>query len=76
MESVILQSPLALLLYGAALFLNLFDRHYQASKGILTVISAAVCVGTTVCALDLGASVYECATVVLVFLLVNMGVEK
>ena len=38
MESVILQTPLALVLYGVALALCLFDRHYKASRGILTLV--------------------------------------
>ena len=40
-EFVILQSPAALLLCGAALFLCLFDRLHRASRGWLTVLSAA-----------------------------------
>ena len=67
MESVILGSPLALFLYGAALFLNLFDRHYRASKGWMTVVSAFATVGATAYALLLGADLRECATVLLSF---------
>ena len=76
MESVILQSPLALILYGLALFLNLFDRHYKMTRGVMTMVSAAVCVAATVYALVIGAALFECAAVVLVFLLVNMGVKE
>ena len=76
MESVILSSPLALFLYGIALFLNLFDRHYRMTKGVLTIISCAVCVGATAYAIVIGASLWECATVLLVFLLLNMGVKE
>lgn len=76
MESVILFSPLALFLYGIALFLNLFDRHYRMTKGFLTIISCAVCVGATAYAIVIGASLWECATVLLVFLLLNMGVKE
>lgn len=76
MESVILSSPLALFLYGIALFLNLFDRHYRMTKGFLTIISCAVCVGATAYAIVIGASLWECATVLLVFLLLNMGVKE
>ena len=76
MESVILSSPLALFFYGIALFLNLFDRHYRASGGLLTIVSCAVCVGATGYAIILGASLWECATVLLVFLLLNMGVTE
>ena len=76
MESIILSSPLAVVLYGIALFLNLFDRNYRMTKGILTVLSCAVCVGATVYAILIGASLWECATVLLVFLLINMGVKE
>ncbi len=76
MESVILSSPLAVFFYGIALFLNLFDRHYKLTKGWLTVVSCAVCVGATAYAILIGASLWECATVLLVFLLLNMGVKE
>lgn len=76
MESVILQSPLALILYGIALFLNLFDRHYKMTKGVMTLVSTAVCVAATAYALVIGASMFECAAVLLVFLLLNMGVRE
>lgn len=76
MESVILSSPLALFFYGIALFLNLFDRNYKMTKGILTLVSCAFCVGATAYAIVIGASLWECATVLLVFLLLNMGVKE
>lgn len=76
MESVILESPLALFLYGAALFLNLFDRHDHDSRGWLTIVSAFLAVGATAYALVIGATLGECATVLLVFLLLNMGVDE
>ena len=75
MESVILSSPLALFLYGIALFGNLFDRHYRMTKGILTVLSCAAAVCATVYAILIGASLWECATALMVFLLLNMGVK-
>lgn len=76
MESVILTSPLALCLYGLALFFNLFDRHYKATKGLLTLLSCGVCVLATAYAIVIGTSLWECATVLLVFLLLNMGVKE
>lgn len=76
MDSVILQTPLALVLYGIALALCLFDRHYKASKGILTLASTALAVGATVYALLMGAPLVECATVLMVFMLANMGVKE
>lgn len=76
MESVIISSPFALFLYGIALFLNLFDRHYRLTKGWLTIASCAVCVGATAYAVLIGAPLWECATVLLIFLLLNMGVRE
>lgn len=76
MDSVIFQSPFALFLYGAALFLNLFDRHYRVSRGWITIASAFLAVGATAYALVIGASLRECAAVLLVFLLLNMEVRE
>ena len=74
MESLILTSPLTLFLYGIALFLNLFDRRYQKTKGILTLVSCGLCIIATVYAICMGAGLWECATVLLIFLLLNMEV--
>ena len=76
MESVILSSPLAMLLFAAALFGNLFDRHYRASNGLLTVLSAVLCIGALCYAIFIGTPLWECATVLLGFLLVNLGVKE
>jgi len=76
MDSVIFQSPLALFLYSIALFLNLFDRHYRASKGWMTVASAFFAVIATAYALIIGATAWECAMVLLTLLLLNMGVRE
>lgn len=76
MDSVIFQSPLVLFLYGIALFLNLFDRHYRAGKGWMTILSAFFAVGATAYALIIGAGLWECATVLLIFLLLNMEVRE
>ena len=76
MDSVIFQSPLALFLYGAALFLNLFDRRYRTGRGYLTLAAAFLAVGATAYALVLGAGLRECVTVLLVFLLLNMEVKE
>ena len=76
MESVILSSPMAMFLYGIALFLNLFDRHYRMTKGVLTFVSCVVCIGATLYAILIGTSLWECATVLLIFLLLNMGVKE
>lgn len=78
MESVILQQPLvlSLVLYGLSLALLLFDRTYRATKGVFTLISTVLAVLATAYSLLMGASLWECATVLLVFLLLNMGVQE
>lgn len=75
-ESVILKLPLALALYGAALFFCLFERAYQATKGRFFLLSTLLAVIATAYALIMGAGLWECAAVTLVFLLLNMGVEE
>lgn len=78
MESVILQQPLvmSLVLYGIAIALLLFDRTYRATKGVFTLISTALAALATGYSLLMGASMWECVTVLLVFLLLNMGVKE
>ncbi len=76
MESVILQTPLALVLYGIALALCLFDRHYKATGGVATLISTALAVAATVYALLMGTPLVECATMLMIFMLTNMGVKE
>ena len=76
MNSVILQTPIAMLLYGIALALCLFDRHYKATNGLVTLISTGVAIAATVYALLMGAALVECATVLMAFMLINMGVKE
>ena len=78
MDSVILGQPLvlAIILYGVALALVLFDRATKDTKGVFTLISTALVALATVYSLVRGASMWECATVLLVFLLLNMGVKE
>ena len=73
-ESVILQLPLALLLYEAALFFCLFERRYRTTRGVFFLLSAALALGAGAYALIMGAGLWETAAAVLVFLLLNMGV--
>ena len=75
-ESVILQLPLVLVVYGIALALCLFDRHYKATGGVVTMVSTAIAVGATVYAILMGATLVECAVVLMIFLLLNMGVKE
>lgn len=74
--SVILNDVFVLLLYGAALFFCLFDRHYHATKGRFTLVSAAIAIAATAVALLHGASLWESAAALIVFLLLNMEVSK
>lgn len=70
-EIIILNSPLLLLLYGLALALNLFDLVKKTGM-VLPVLSACLVVGTSAYALLLGAGLYEVATVIIAFLLLNL----
>ena len=71
-ESVILNTPLLLLLFGGGLGLNLFDRRYRGSHGWMTLLSALAVVAACACALLLGAGLGEAVTVLLVFLCLNL----
>lgn len=71
-DSVILHTPLLLLLFGGGLGLNLFDRHYRASRGWMTLLSALAVVAACACALLLGAGMGETVTVLLIFLCLNL----
>ena len=73
-ESVILQLPMALLLYGAALFFCLFERRYRATRGVFLLLSAALALGASASALMGGAGLWETAAALLPFLLLNLGV--
>lgn len=75
-EIVILQLPLALMLYGIAVGLCLFDRHYKATGGILTLVSNAVAIGATVYAILMGTPLTECVVLLMAFLLMTMGVKE
>lgn len=75
-EGLILQIPSALVCYGLALFCNRFDRRYRASGGILTYLSAVLAIAGTAIALLRGVSLREAAALLLIFLLLNLGVEE
>ncbi len=53
-ESVILELPLAMLLYGAALFFCLFERRYRATRCVFFLLSAALALGASAYAPDWG----------------------
>ena len=69
--SVILGSPLFLLLYGLALAVNLFGLAKKAGF-LCLILSAVLVIGTSAWALLLGAGLYEIVTVFLIFLLINL----
>ena len=73
-QCVTLQLPLALLLYAAALFLCLFERRYRATRGVFFLLSTALALGASAYALVRGASLWETAAVLLIYLLLDMGV--
>lgn len=71
-ESVILGTPVLLLILGTALGINLFDRHYRASKGRMTILSAFLTIAGCGYSLLLGAGMGEIITVLLMFLCLNL----
>ena len=75
-ELVILQSPAVLLLCAAALFLCLFDKVSRASRGWLSLLSAALALlGVGIDLLN-GADLREAAALLTVFLLLNLEVRE
>ncbi len=71
-ESVILSTPLLLILLGLALGLCLYDRHYRATRGAFTLISAFLAIAACGYSLILGAQAREIITVLLAFLALNL----
>ena len=69
--SVILNSPIMLILYGIALALCLFDIRKKTGF-LLPFLSALIVVGTSAYALLSGAGLFETASVIAVFLLLNL----
>ena len=70
-ESVILQSPLFLLIYGLALAVNLFGLMKKAGF-VWLILSALLVITASAFALLAGAGLYEIVTVLLIFLLINL----
>lgn len=65
--SVLLETPVLWILFGAALGLCLFDRAYRGTRGIFTVLSALLAIIGCVYALLLGAGAAEIAVILLAF---------
>ena len=72
-EFVILRSPAALLLCGAALFLCLFEKKTCSGRGWLSLLSAALALLSAGLDLLAGAELREAAALLTVFLLLNLG---
>jgi len=72
LDSVIFSEPIVWICYGAALFCCVFDLIKKSSGIILPVLSVAFSAAASVCALLLGATLYEVATVILILLSLNL----
>lgn len=70
--SVLLETPVLWILFGAALGLCLFDRAYRGTRGIFTVLSALLAIIGCAYALLLGAGAAEITVILLAFLLLNL----
>ena len=70
--SVLLETPVLWILFGAALGLCLFDRAYRGTRGIFTVLSALLAIIGCAYALLLGAGAAEIAVILLAFPLLNL----
>jgi len=71
MESIILSSPLLAVLYAIALIFSIAGLK-KPSGAILPSVSIVICLLTTGYAILKGASIFEIAIVLLVFLAVNL----
>ncbi len=70
-ESVIFNSPILLALYGIALVLIVYDLRNRTGA-VLPYLSAAIVLGTSAYALIIGASLFETAAVICIFILINL----
>ena len=75
MNSVILETPLLIVLYGVALIVGVISTK-EPQSALLPFSSLVLCVLTSGFALFKGASLYEIATVLLAFLALNLTVFK
>ena len=70
-DCVILTSPVLLALYGLALALTLFEK-WRRTGPVLPWVAAILVMVTSGLSLVMGASLLETATVIVVFLIVNL----
>ena len=71
-NSVIFNSPILILLLITALFLCVFDMEKRVSGYVLPLLSILITIGTLTYAMLLGATMYEVATVFILFASVNL----
>lgn len=76
-SSVIFNSPILLVLYGLALAIALFELVNRSTGFVLPIVSLAIVIGTSIYAILLGATLFEIAIIVLVFLLLSLiGIRR
>lgn len=73
MTSVILSTPILILLYGAALLLCVYDLIRRATGYVFPLISALLFAAATVLSVCLGAGLAEVGGAALIFLALNLG---
>ena len=71
-DSVILNSPIILILYGVALVILIVGLIWRKTGFIMPVLSAALAVCASAYAVISGAALFEVATVIMIFLAVNL----
>ncbi len=75
-EFVMLSSPGLMILYGLGLCSCVLDHRWQATKGRLTWLAGGAVIAAVALALLAGASLWEGAAWLIVFLLIVMGVKE
>ena len=68
-----LDQPAALLLYGAALFLALYDRAHSRPRGLMTILAAAAALLAAGLAIVGGTGLWEAAALLMAFVLITLG---
>ena len=73
---VILEHPALMLVYGAALLLCLLEKKWRATHGVFFYLSGVLVITATTFLFLNGASLWEAAACITVFLLLIMGVKE
>ncbi len=73
---VILEHPVLMLVYGAALLLCLLEKKWRATHGVFFYLSGALVITATTFLFLNGAGLWEAAAWLTVFLLLIMGVKE